>query len=59
MKYITDFVECDNCEEEGIINNEVYINNKNNLHNIKCWNCGEVYILDEEYTHSTFAKLNQ
>jgi uncharacterized Zn finger protein len=59
MKYIIEFVECDNCEEDGIINNEVYMKNKSNLTNLKCWNCGEVYILDEEYTHKTFSKINQ
>ncbi len=59
MKYIIDFVECDNCEEDGIINNEVYENNKDNLENLKCWNCKKVYIVDEEYTHKTFSKINQ
>ena len=54
MDNIIDFVECDNCEEDGIINNEVYKTNKDNLHNLKCWNCEEVYILDLEYTHNMF-----
>jgi len=49
------FVECDNCEEDGIINNNTYLNNKDNLHNIKCWNCEEVYIVDEDYIHDFFT----
>lgn len=57
MKHIIDFVECDNCEEDGIINNEVYKNNKDNLENLKCWNCGEVYLLDLEYTHERFREI--
>ena len=49
------FVECDNCEEDGIINNEVYENNKDNLENLKCWNCEEVYVVDEDYIHDFFS----
>jgi len=49
------FVECDNCEEDGIINNNTYLNNRDNLHNLKCWNCQEVYIVDEDYIHDFFA----
>ena len=49
------FVECDYCNNEGIINNNTYLNNKNNLHNIKCWNCEEVYIVDEDYIHNFFT----
>jgi transcription elongation factor Elf1 len=49
------FVECDYCNNDGIINNNTYLNNKNNLHNIKCWNCEELYILDEDYIHEFFT----
>lgn len=49
------FVECDYCDNDGIINNDTYLNNKNNLDNIKCWNCKEFYILDEDYIHEFFT----
>ena len=51
---IIDFVECDYCEHEGIINNYVYKQNKDNLDNIKCWNCDNVYIVDSDYMHKLF-----
>ena len=49
------FVECDYCNNDGIINNDIYLNYKDNLHNIKCWNCKELYILDEDYIHKFFT----
>ncbi len=49
------FVECDYCNNDGIINNNTYLNNKDNLDNIKCWNCEEVYVLDEDYIHEFFT----
>jgi hypothetical protein len=51
---VIDFVECDYCEEDGIINNYVYEHNKKNLNNIKCWNCDNVYIVDSDYMHKVF-----
>lgn len=48
------FVECDNCNNEGIINNNTYLNNKDNLDNIKCWNCEEIHVVDEDYIHDFF-----
>ena len=49
------FVECDYCDNEGIINNNTYLNNKNNLDNIKCWNCEEFYTLDKDYINEFFT----
>ena len=49
------FVECDSCNNDGIINNNTYLFSKDNLNNIKCWNCKELYILDEDYMHEFFT----
>ena len=49
------FVECDSCNNDGIINNNTYLFKKDNLNNIKCWNCEELYILDEDYMHEFFT----
>ena len=49
------FVECDYCDRDGIINNNIYLNNKDNLDSIKCWNCKELYIVDEDYIHEFFT----
>jgi len=49
------FVECDSCNNDGIINNNTYLFNKDNLNNIKCWNCKELYILDKDYMHEFFT----
>jgi len=49
------FVECDSCNNDGIINNNTYLFSKDNLNNIKCWNCEELYILDEDYMHEFFT----
>ena len=49
------FVECDSCNNDGIINNNTYLFNKDNLNNIECWNCEELYILDEDYMHEFFT----
>jgi hypothetical protein len=54
MINIIEFVECDNCQEDGIINNKVYETNKNNLDNLKCWNCKDTYVLDIDYLNKLF-----
>ena len=59
IKYIIDFVECDYCDEDGIINNEVFNKNKDNLNNIKCWNCNNVYIVDEDYLKNLFKSVKE
>ena len=55
--YYIEFIECDYCEQDGIINNRIYRKNKNNLKNLKCWNCSEIYILDTDHLHKLFKEV--
>ena len=52
--YFIEFIECDYCEHDGIINNRIYEKNKSNLENLKCWNCSAIYTLDIDYLHKLF-----
>ncbi len=52
--YFIEFIECDYCNQDGIINNTIYKRNKSNLENLKCWNCNEIYTLDTDYLHKLF-----